>query len=404
MDRLDGDNVMETFDINQKAHILSFPDTGEDVKVDNSRAISPEPSEALRSLPGSPGSSPSLDPSQARRRTRGVSFLSVRQSHESVREVQPQTSSPIRLAGLSRSSHVRSNSNTSSNNANIISRGRLSSPNSSSGISAIASASSSAGKEFERSIDNIPDSDKLLSTYLSQLAVKEARVGDIRVALSALQHELSEAEIDLNDFRNNGQKLADMVHRGQSRNLSELATMGRQASKRRPSSSEAQKDVLGIGKRVVDEIGTQFWSFLEDVKSATLGNVEFEGLREQSSSAFPHLASIPNLLPRPSHCDPPSPRLPPRPGSPGLERPWSPPRRQLSPKKSIQNFMRNRSPSPIHIPLSPARSATRQEIAEQHATQRLRESERLKQKLSSLELKARNSRSSSRESLISNNL
>lgn len=55
-----------------------------------------------------------------------------------------------------------------------------------------------------------------------------------------------------------------------------------------PQSAGATDQVLHMGKRVVEELGTQFWSFIEDIKNVTVGDDARDPTNSQLPSQYHH--------------------------------------------------------------------------------------------------------------------
>lgn len=393
-----------------------------------------------RTTPGMRNTTPQ---DQARRRTRGISILPVRQSshiphtsspgpaaqqQRNVYSGSPPTSSP---EGLHSSLSVASSASVSETPSPNVSIQGLASPNvplsrtpskkapfpvysslpkvgtsppaASNGFASLGGASSNpngnrtrkASQNSNASIssgDNsigpskpeITNDDSILSESMRQLALKESHVGDLRLKMASLRQELDEAESDLSKYKTNVKQLVERVYTSSSK------------AEGRPTEHDSQKDVLGLSRKVVDEIGSQIWSFWGDVRSATMGNPEFELENMRGRGQYQKDLNSDTIAPQRSpqrspHRSLHHPQLEPdhpddvfqKPHS-GTEQPPSP--RRLSPKRSIQNLIA-RSPSPIRMS-SPQRQQKRQEHAEQRASQRMRESQRLNKKLSHLDLRA----------------
>lgn len=113
-----------------------------------------------------------------------------------------------------------------------------------------------------------------MNDYLSELAKKEAHVVSLKQDLAQVQQELAQAQSDLESFKDKGRKLAALVGT--------------------PEDPEAPS----VGRRVVDEIGSQFWSFVDDVKSATIGGFdeEYEGTTPGQGPILRKKSSISNFV------------------------------------------------------------------------------------------------------------
>lgn len=153
-----------------------------------------------------------------------------------------------------------------------------------------ASSTSSAGS----AIAAAREQDSMLSKYLSELASKESRVSglkqrvsELRLAIQEAEREVRTAESDLKRFKASGNSLMEHLNttspnlRQQSiAELSDAAVarkLSRSPSPQRRGSAvpRRENEMLVMGKRVVDEINHQFWSFVEDVKTATIGPEDF---------------------------------------------------------------------------------------------------------------------------------
>lgn len=206
--------------------------------------------------------------------------------------------------------HTKNNSSTSST-----------STNNSGGIFTSSSSHSTAsnynhGLGTTNSAVNKPSFDN----YLSELAAKERRVVELKDELKRMQEALKAAERDLKNFRESAVsalgppvKSAGSSHytlqtseaHGRSDSLDNRPLLEEQdqvevkeesqalISRERaisPDPSHPIKalnmslydrgasqlpptgDVLNMGKRVVEELGTQFWGFFDDIKNAAIGD------------------------------------------------------------------------------------------------------------------------------------
>lgn len=247
-------------------------------------------------------------------------------------------------------------------------------------VSQTSDASASSGDNSTGPFrPDVNSDDNVLGESMRQLAIKESHVGDLRLKMASLRQELEEAESDLSKYKTTVKQLAERVYTSNSKGDA------------RNTEHDSQKDVLGLSRKVVDEIGSQIWSFWGDVRSATMGNPEFELENMRGRAQHTKELNRDTLSPQ---------RSPQRNFHPQhqtdhedsafyqqnleADRPSSP--RRLSPKRSIQNLIA-RSPSPIRMS-SPQRQQKRQEHAEQRASQRMRESQRLNKKLSHIDLRA----------------
>lgn len=89
---------------------------------------------------------------------------------------------------------------------------------------------------------------------------------------SSLKHRASDLRLttDTASFDDDSYYSADGVHTGLY-------------DKHTPQSAGATDQVLHMGKRVVEELGTQFWSFIEDIKNVTVG----DDARDPTNSQLP---------------------------------------------------------------------------------------------------------------------
>jgi len=339
-------------DANTSTDTSGTNDTSHDSTFDTSR---PESMPAARRGSESSSSTPGRPiTSQQSRRGRGLSFLPVRPLGAPSQlpvSSPPKTPSPLKpLDGDSNlSSHSFGSSPVAASSLSAPPRAHSSATVSAELPSHINGSATSvpARKTVAPTVD---DNQRLLSTYFSQLASKEAHIGSLRSTIEGLQQELKEAEADMRVFQQNGSKLAKFVN--DQHDFTTLKQRPRSVSSSSTGSHPSSEDVLGAGRRIVADINTQFWSFLDDVKSATIGNAEFD-------------ARPPPDLPRRS----PSPR-------------------RLNPKKSIQDFVRARSPTRSPRPPSPSK----QERIEHAANHELRSSVRLSRKLSHIDLRGPHAR------------
>lgn len=156
--------------------------------------------------------------------------------------------------------------------------------------SAVGPAPSAAGS----AIAAAREQDSMLSKYLSELASKESRVSglkqhlaELRAALQEAEREVRAAETDLKRFKASGNSLVEHLSTSspslRQQSIAELsdAALARKLSRspspqrRGPPVPKRENEMLVMGKRVVDEINQQFWSFVEDVKTATIGPEDF---------------------------------------------------------------------------------------------------------------------------------
>lgn len=145
-----------------------------------------------------------------------------------------------------------------------------------------------------------------VASYMSQLATKEARVSDIKEQIKSLRQELLMAEQDLDSFRRNGEKLAQQL-RNPPRTFQHATTsdlqrgisqrVSRSPSPQRTQVQQRRESSSGM-KRVVGEINTQFWSFVEDVRTAALGDAEEEQQAEPQKNTLRKKMSLQSLRDR----------------------------------------------------------------------------------------------------------
>lgn len=168
----------------------------------------------------------------------------------------------------------------------------------SSGESVVSDASSPGGASGAV-MAAAREQDSALSKYLSELAAKESHVSELKLRVSELKAAVQEAEQEaraaetdlvrykrsgnpiMEQLRNNSpslkhQSVAELseaaVNRGLSRSPSPYRrTSPSHAEGGAPESAKRENEMLVMGKRVVDELNHQFWSFVEDVKTATIG-------------------------------------------------------------------------------------------------------------------------------------
>lgn len=141
-----------------------------------------------------------------------------------------------------------------------------------------------------------------MNDYLSELAQKEARVVALKQDLAQIQQELYQAQSELEVFKNKGQKLAALI------------------------GSPEDPEAPSVGRRVVDEIGSQFWSFVDDVKSATIGGFDDDFKNTSSNPTLRKRNSVANFV---------------RQMSPERRSPSPSRNRSRSPQRPVENFLRS---------------------------------------------------------------